>query len=211
MTRIGEPPEHTPLGERLAARTAPVAPDDESYGYAQGHFTEALSQPAIQLQEAFDPVDAAAFETVLDPARCPEWALPWLAQLAGLTLPATADTATQRQIIVALAPQKRGTTAMLEAAAGLYLTGSKTIYFRERDPTAADPPYTLEVVTRTDETPDPQAVLAALMAQKPGAIVLNYRNVVGWDYQQMTAEGGTYAQQTARFATYFDLSNNDPI
>ena len=44
---------------------------------------------------------------------------------------------------------------------------AKPCIFRERDPTGADPPYTLEVVTLTSETPDPAAVEAALRRQKP--------------------------------------------
>ena len=48
---------------------------------------------------------------------------------------------------------------MLRAAAGMYLTGAKTVFFRERD----EDPYHLEVVTRDEENPDPAKVLAALL------------------------------------------------
>ena len=63
-------------------------------------------------------------------------------------------------------------------------------------------------MTLTSETPDPAAVLAALLAQKPAGIVLTYRQVAGWDYQQMTAEGGTYADQSADYTTYTDLQEH---
>jgi hypothetical protein len=212
VSQLGQPPDYSPLGARLAERLAPLAPDDSSQGYALGHLCEALASKAIQLQEAFDPVDAASFETILDPARCPAWALPWLAQLAGLSLPTTADEATQRALITALAPQRRGTPAALEAAASLFLTGSKTVFFRERDPSGADPPYTLEVVTVESETPDPAQVLAALMAAKPAGIVLTYRSVLGWDYQAMTDEGAssawTYASLPPIFPTYRAMTEN---
>src|SRR5262249_13772648 len=160
-----------------------------------------------------DPVDADPFETLLDPARCPPWALPWLAQLVGLRLPTTLSVPDQRAFISALASHNRGTPAALEAAAGLFLTGNKTVYFPERDPTGTDPAYTLEVVTLDNETPDPAAVAAALQAQKPGGIILNYRHILGWDYQQMTAQGVTegwkYSSLGPIFPTYRDLTNND--
>jgi len=213
MTAIGNPPDHTVIGQRLADRTNQMAPDDALYGWAHAHLCEALGQPLLQFQEAFDPEDAAPFETLLDPQRCPPWALPWLAQLIGLRLPSTLTDSEQRAFIAALASHNRGTPAALAAAAGLYLTGNKTVMFRERDPTGTDPPYTLEVVTRDDETPDPDKVLVALMAQKPGGIVLLYRSVAGWDYEQMTLEGDehgwTYASLPPMFATYRQLAFNE--
>lgn len=206
MTALGSEPDHTPLGARLRERTGQMAPDDAEYGYAHAHLSEALAQPLLQLQEAFDPVDAAPFETILDPARCPEWALPWLAQLVGIALPTTGTPADARAAIAGLASHKRGSPAALEAAASQFLTGDKVVYFRERDPDSADPPYTLEVVTLASETPDPTAVLDALMLQKPGGIVLDYHTVAGWDYQAMTTRGGTYAALAAAYATYETLT-----
>jgi Phage tail protein (Tail_P2_I) len=210
MTQIGTQPAHTPFGQRLRERTQPLAFEDAAHGYAHAHLAEALAQPLLRLQQAFDPEDAAPFETLLDPERCPDWALPWLAQLVGIALPSTASVADQRTIIAELASHKRGTTAMLRAAAGLHLTGDKTVYFRERDQDGADPPYALQVVTLVTETPDPDAVLAALMAQKPGGIILNYGQVASWDYQEMTTRGATqrwsYASLPPMYATYADLA-----
>jgi len=214
MTPIGTPPDHTVIGLRLRERTAQIAVDDDQYGYAHAHLCEALGRPLLRFQQAFDPEDAAPFETLLDPNRCPDWALPWLAQLVGISnLPTTLTADERRAFIYALGSQGRGTPAQLAAAAGLFLTGNKTVYFRERDPSGADPPYTLEVVTRTDETPDPDKVLAALMAQKPGGIVLLYRQVAGWDYEEMTLEGAqagwTYASLPPMFPTYRELAFNE--
>jgi hypothetical protein len=210
-TRLGTPPNHTPLGQRLEARTDPIAPEDQTYGYAHAHLAEALSRGLIQLQEIFDPDDGSPpFSPLLDPARCPAWALPWLAQLVGVAIPATATEQQAREIIVGLAGHKRGTTAMLEAAAGFYLTGTKTVFFRERDPDSPDPPYTLEVVTLDDETPDPDAVRAALMAQKPAGIILNYRQVQGQDWQQVVTENATWNTVVSRYATWNDLVERTP-
>ena len=207
-TRLGTPPNHTPLGERLEDRTDPLAPTDHDHGYAHAHLSEALSRGLIQLQQVFDPEDGTPpFTPLLDPQTCPAWGLPWLAQLVGASIPQTATEDQARQIITGLASHRRGTTSMLEAAAGLYLTGNKTVYFRERD---GGDPYRLEVVTLDSETADPDAVRAALQAQKPGGIVLVYREVAGWDYQAMTAAGGTYAQLSAAFSSYANLAHNEP-
>lgn len=203
-------PVHTPLGARLRERTQPLAPDDASYGYAHAHLCEALGVMLKQVGEVFDPEgDVPPLAPILDVELCPDWALPWLAQLVGVVLPPGVPADDARTLIADVAGFERGTPASLEAAAGLFLTGSKTVYFRERDPTGADPPYTLEVVTLTSETPDPAAVLRALLAQKPGGIVLNYRNVAGWDYQAMTTEGGKYSALATRFTSYRRMSNNE--
>lgn len=201
-------PVHTPLGRRLRDRTQPLAPDDQRYGWAHATLSEALERPYQQFQEAFDPEDADPFETLLDPARCPAWALPWLAQLAGVTIPQTASEPQAREMIVSLAGQKRGTTAMLEAAAGMYLTGNKHVAFRERDQSAPDPPYTLEVVTLAGETPDPAATLAALMAQKPAGIVLTYRTVQGQDWQALKESGRTWRQTRTAYANWRNVRDN---
>jgi hypothetical protein len=203
-------PTHTPLGARLRERTQPLAPDDASYGYAHAHLCEALGRMLEQVAEVFDPEgDVPPLAPILDVELCPAWALPWLAQLVGVVLPYGVGDDEARTYIRDVAGFERGTPASLRAAAGLFLTGDKTVYFRERDPTGADPPYTLEVVTVASETPDAAAVLRALLAQKPGGIVLNYRTVAGWDYQQMTTEGGLYSALATRFTSYRRMSNNE--
>jgi hypothetical protein len=203
-------PVHTSLGARLRERTQPLAPNDELYGYAHAHLCEALARMLEQVGDVFDPEgDVPPLAPILDVELCPDWALPWLAQLVGVVLPAGVDPDDARTLIADVAGFARGTPESLRAAAGLFLTGDKTVMFRERDPTGADPPYTLEVVTVASETPDPAAVLRALLAQKPGGIVLNYRTVAGWDYQQMTTEGGPYSALKTRFTTYRRMSNNE--
>jgi hypothetical protein len=202
-------PELTPWGERLRERTEPLAPDDPEHGDAHAHLTGALAAALERAAEIYDPEDGPPGSPLLDVDRCPPWALPWLGQLVGVRLPAGVSDSDARVLIRSVAGWKRGTPAALRAAAGLYLTGTKTVYFRERDPTATDPPYTLEVVTREDETPDPAAVEAALLAQKPAGLVLTYRAVAGWDYQEMTAEGGKYSALPARFANYLMLAYNE--
>lgn len=204
-------PAHTSFGERLRERTQPLAPDDAANGFAHAYLCEAFSRMFREVQEVFDPDDPLPpFAPLLDPQLCPEWALPWLAQWVGTKLPDGVSPADARVIIADVAGFRRGTPAALRAAAQFYLTGTKTVYFRERDQDGADPPYTLQIVTLISETPNPDAVLAALTAQKPGGIILNYGQVETWDYQEMTNRGmtqrWTYSSLPPLYATYADLA-----
>lgn len=203
-------PTHTPLGARLRERTQQLAKDDAPYGYAHAHLCEAMMRGGIELSQAFDPPDPwAPFEPVLDPAACPPWALPWLAQLAGVTFTGSMTTDDQRNAIVTLQAQQRGKVSMLRAAVLPLLTGTQTMYFRERDGGDA---YALEVVTLTSETPDPAAVKAALLARLPAGLTLDFHTVVGWDYQAWTddaaARGETYRTNSPHYVTYSALTDN---
>lgn len=196
-------PEHTPFGQRLRDRTQPLALDDAEHGFAHAYLSEALSRPYLELQEVFDPEgDIPPVAPLLDPYLCPDWALPWLAQFVGLRLPVGMSADDARIVIAKASGFARGTPAAIKAAAGLYLTGTKSVQFRERNGSA----YALEVVTFTGETPDPAATQAAILAQKPGGIILSYRVIDSWDYQLMTERGGTYQQQSSDYATYADLA-----
>ena len=193
----------TPLADRLRERTQPLAPDDDDHGNAHAYLTGAMSTVLERVAAIYDPVEGLPGGPLLDVDRCPEWALPWLAQLVGVTIPGGMDTDTIREAIRSVAGWKRGTPAAMRAAAGFHLTGEKTVNFRERDPSGADPPYTLEVVTITTETPDPAAVELELRRQKPAGIVLTYRVVTGWDYQELTATGpDPYSALDDTYPTY---------
>lgn len=197
-------PSHTPLGARLRERTQPLAPDDERYDYAHAHLCEALNRSMEQVAEVFDPGgDIPPLAPILDLDLCPGWALPWLAQLVGVRLPAGVSDDDARELIANVSGFARGTPASLQAAASLTLTGNQTVAFRERD---AGDPYRLEVVTLTGETPDPTATQRALLAQKPGGIVLSYRTVEGQDWQAVTAK--TWRQARTAYASWRDLRDN---
>lgn len=199
-------PTLSALGERLRERTAPLAPTDATHGWAHAHLCEAIMVMAAEVGAIYDPPDPIPpTAPLLDPTLCPDWALPWLAQLVGVQLPASATPEQARELTTNVAGWKRGTPAALRAAAGMYLTGNKAVYFRERD---QGDPYALEVVTLQGETPDPAATLAALIAQKPAGIVLRYRTVTGQDWQAVKDSGRTWRQVRDHYATWRDLRDN---
>jgi hypothetical protein len=173
-----------------------------------------LAKFAGALGEMFQPVADVARDTpegpgwsaVLDLQRCPDEWLPWLAQFVGVALLAGSSPDDMRERIAGTDGFKRGTPESIRVATQATLTGTRHVTLRERDSNSADPPYTLEVVTLTGETPDPAATRAAILAQKPGGIVLAYRTVAGQDWQGVTAK--TWRQARATYATWRDLRDN---
>jgi hypothetical protein len=200
-----DPPfELTKLAGRLHDRALPLGEGEELRGFAYSILCEALLSAGVELAEGFDP-DAPHYPVgVLMTYNAPAWALPWAAQVVGLTLGPGLSEEQGRDLMRDAPNWKRGTTATMEALAGLYLTGDKTIFFRERD----GDPYYLEVVTRAGETPDPELVRKALEAAKPVGLILHYRTTAGWDYQELKASGpDPYSALRAAYATYRALSD----
>ena len=74
-------PELSPWGERLRERTEPLAPDDAEHGYAHAHLSGAMAEALERVAEIYDPEEGLPGSPLLDVDRCPDWALPWLAQL----------------------------------------------------------------------------------------------------------------------------------
>jgi len=115
--------------------------------------------------------------------------------------------ASQREYILALPASNRGTLKAFEEAARFYLTGNKTVFFKERDGGA----YRLTVVTYTLETPNEAQVRAALEAQVPGGIILTYNVVPGAAYIIIRTAYPTYKKLwETEFLTYNGLRNNLP-
>lgn len=197
-------PVHTPLGARLRERTQPLAPADADYGWAHAHLAEGIGRMLEQLAEVFDPEDpdVPPLAPILDVDLCPDWALSWLGQWAGVRLPAGTDPDVARELIRSVAGFSRGTPAALRAAASFYLTGTKTVYFNER---FGNDPYRLGVITLASETPDPALVLAAITAQKPGGIVLSYSAITGQTYRSVLTEVDSYRELRSTWPSYREL------
>lgn len=114
----------------------------------------------VMFQEVEDlasdgPLGQPGWSSLLDLNRVPDKALPWLAQFIGVSIPGGLTPADQRIRIQNTDGWKRGTPAAIAGAPLPYLTGTKTVILRERDPAASpnDPAYGLTVITRTSETP----------------------------------------------------------
>lgn len=208
---IDPPPNLESVAEDLYDAVYPLAWLDSAVGWHLAHFVGALGSMFQAVADvARDTPEGPGWSAVVDLPRSPDAWLPWLAQFSGAVIPPGTSPADARAYIASTDGFKRGTPAALRGALAATLTGSKTVYFRERAVGSADPPYTLEVVTLTSETPSPATSLAALLKQKPGGIVLIFNQVTGWDYTAMTAKGGAYSTLPALYATYADLTYNRP-
>jgi hypothetical protein len=118
-----------------------------------------------------------------------------------------------RQRIASTDGFQRGTVAALRGAAQATLTGAKTVLLRERDHDPADTPnyaYYLTVTTYTSQTPNPAATLAALLAQKPGGIVLTYHTLAGQDYLTLRTNHATYNDVRTTYASYDAVRTDTP-
>jgi hypothetical protein len=196
------------IAERLRARTAALAPDDDAYGWAHALLCGALGQAMAQVADIWDPEDPIPpGAPLLDVDLCPDWALPWLAQIVGVVVPSGATVDQARTLIRDVAGWKRGSPDALYSAASATLTGTKTVYFRERN---GGDPYALEVVTLTGETPDTSVVLASLMAQKPGGIALTYRTVTYWDWAAVKAGVTTWTALKTTYTTWQGVATKTP-
>ena len=158
----------------------------------------------------YDVIYGYAKDTIIDGKRAPGWAvlvhlylcpnegLGWLAQFIGVSLQYGLNDAEQREWIHSTDGWKRGSVAAFAAAAKPYLTGSKTVIFRERYTSA----YHVLVVTRTYETPDPTIVVNALLRQKPAGLVMEYHTVSGRIYLEVKEQNANYTAAKAAYVNY---------
>lgn len=200
-------PAYTYLGARLAERAGPLQrPEvDAQYAYAFGNLCEAMMHMYEDVALLVDPEDESPWVPLFDVELCPEFALPWLAQVVGVRLPASVTGEAAREYIKALSFEQTGKPETIIRVIQAVLTGSKSVTLYERSDGDA---YHLEIVTADSDTPDVQAVRDAIVACVPAAILVEYRQVLGWVYSAMTTEGGLYSALPPKFTSYKNLSDN---
>jgi hypothetical protein len=165
--------------------------------------------------QMFEPAEKAArdnkgsppWSMMFNPDTAPTYALAWLGQFVGVELDIRSQFESdddywsrQRQRIKNHLGFARGSLDAIKAAAGLYLTGNKTVFIQERDSSA----YHLTIITRTSETPDSDKVLREILKQKPAGIVLDYVVVAGRTFRETTATGNTFNDSAAEWPTFND-------
>ena len=151
---------------RLAERLTAFMPDPVLDAFLQAAaVVTKRSQEALRWDER-----GSGWRRMLDPTRCPAWALPWVAQLVGSPSLAGLTEEQQRAVVVDSPTLRRGTPASIRAAAQMHLTGTAEVHIAER----VDNAYTFLVQTHTSQTPEPDLVEAAVKAAKPAGLVLTY-------------------------------------
>jgi hypothetical protein len=178
---------------------APLARQDADYGWALLILCNAVGQMFQLLDDVErDSAEGPGWSPLLDLDRCPDEALPWLAQFAGVRLLPDSTPSEQRARIEATDGWKRGTPAALVGAAQATLTGSRQVILRERD----TDPYHLTIRTLTGQTPSATSTLNAILAQKPGGLTLDFAAVAGQDYAGLKTKKANYAAVKSGYVDY---------
>ena len=202
----------TVAGGRLYGELVPLA-----YADTDGHLETLCDAVGAMFEQAAQlagpgPAGEPGWSILLDVARCPGYALPWLGQFVGVNVDSTLDEAGQRQQIRAETGMARGTPASLVAAAQRYLTGTRAVILIERDAAVCStvPAYGLKVLTRTSETTDTGVVLAALIAAKPAGIILEYDTVDGQTWKDVIDNYASWGDVITTYSTWQDVIDNTP-
>jgi hypothetical protein len=192
----------TSFADAAYAELEPVAGHDAALG---NPLLTYLRSVGIMFQriDYFGRTDSAkdAWAALLDLEHTPDDALPWLGQFLGVEVDLGKSAAQQRDQITGVSGWARGSATAMRNAVAPLLTGNQQVIFSERD----GDPYTLTVITRSTETPDSSAVLAALLALKPAGIKLNYLVSTGNTYLEVRVTYATYTALRSAFATYAAL------
>jgi hypothetical protein len=192
-------PDLTPTGEFLWDEVGVAQPGDDRRGWPARMFIGAVARALGPLFDLVrDTDDGPGWSAVLSDERAPVWALPWLAQFAGVTLSPGLTEAQQRQRVCSPPSFDRGTFDGMVAAIGQTLTASRYVFALERQGS----PYRITIVTRTSETPNAAVTLAAAKSQKPAGLVLTHVVTAVRTYLENTTTAPTYASRTATYANY---------
>lgn len=169
-------------------------------------FCDALSMP-LHIWWELSHGDNEPWDTLLDPQRTPAEALPYLAQFVGLEIQPSWGEHQLRQEIEAPSQWARGRPGtMLDALKRTLSVDDPYIQFVEQYTSA----YILLVRTLTSQTPSESRSRAALMAQKPGGIVLDYDTIAGQNYLQLDTDYASYNAVEADYDTYADVAADTP-
>jgi hypothetical protein len=165
--------------DELYNRLLPIAYADEENGWPLLHFCSALGTMFQDVRDLVrDTDDGPGWSALFDIDRCPPFALAYLAQFRGVTLPSQlagqsdADyDAFARDYIRRADGKRRGSPDAIVAAAQRRLTGTRFVDLIERYGGSA---WQLVVVTLSEETPDHAGTLNDIVSQKPAGIVLTH-------------------------------------
>ncbi len=216
LAYLGEgpaPATNPPLVDRIY-QALPAAYRRTDPDRVLARFIESTTVAAGALElllDAFDyvPPDeggpAVDTSLLVDPAETawPEW-LAWLVGVdliaAGIRPDFTGDTPARLLIAEGVNGHKAGSNAAIAAAARRTLDGTRTVIVR---PGVDEDPHVITVSTAAAETPDPDALAAAVLAVLPAGHGLALDNNVGnW---QGVEDLGTWGDLEADAPTWGDL------
>jgi hypothetical protein len=152
---------------RLAAwhyqQLQPVARGDHLHGYPLAHYCAALWAPIEDLAELISdqPDGTTGYARAMMVETCPPSLLRWLGQQVGVWVPPGTSPEDARRMIRLTRGWKRGKIPAMVAEVKTTLTGTKSVIVTERYGTLPAAAHTVRLITKTSETPNPTATLAA--------------------------------------------------
>jgi hypothetical protein len=203
MTR----PAVSPLAEQVYGQLWPLTGQDETLGWALLLLVAVCAHPFAQVDALVGDTDQGpGWSPLFDIDRSPD--LDYTAGLVGDRSPEGLTDDQRRDHIRDVGGLRRGMPESLKAAAALHLTGAKTVTLYERDGNA----WWDTLITRTAETPDPAAVVAAVNdpTVKPAGRKITCHVYDGWTLDEMEAAYPTLDDLEAAFTTLDALEVNNP-
>jgi hypothetical protein len=202
------------VAEELYSIISPLAFEDEENDWALLIFCEALIGAVQIVREYSIPFWQGVradinWQTILSIDDTRGEALRWLAQFVGVVIVpqlVLENDNDLRDYIKSLPGFTRGSPNAMRAEISRFLTGNKTVIFRERYGGA----YKLEVRTYTSETPDSAKVLSAIISQKPAGISLNYQALAGQEWQQLFTNYPTWNDVYNTYHDWQDVVEDTP-
>jgi hypothetical protein len=183
----------------------PYYVDDDGSLFAFALALAAMFEPVEQCVRAGDDPDAQPpLSQMLDPYRCPDFGLEWLAQFPGQKLIGS-DPASWRRQIASPSNWNRGSVPHIRAAVAETLIGSRTVLVFERQPgvwSSGENISHYTVATIIDETPTSAATAQAVADTTPSGKFSLYQSITRRTYASVMAQFATYADAMAAYATY---------
>lgn len=169
----GTPPDISASGEYLYDRVLPLFIDDEEFGWFGRHLCDAIMAMMQGLDRIILDTDRnPGWTSIADPNTTPDAWIFWTAQLLGVELPPGITVDEAREVISLHPAQNRGTIIAMVRRVQNTLNGRRIVHIIERP---AGKAYHLQFTTVTGETPDPEASELALLAEKPGGLVMVFK------------------------------------
>lgn len=150
--------------------------------------------------------DEPGWSMPFDLERAPLGVLPWTAQFVGSTIVPAMSDSDARSAIRTPDGFSRGLERAMRAAGERTLTGSRRLIIYPRIPD----PFTVYIRSLHIETPDPGATEAALRAQTPWWLNLDYAAVTGLSYVDVASRWESYDAVEAEGVTYGDIEVMPP-
>jgi hypothetical protein len=213
--RVAAPPEPppppvepitTPFQQDVYRSVTPLADQDAAVGWHLLKYIGAIAKmydPIVTLVEDDLENGHPGWSMLLDPDRAPDHeTLDYMGQFAGVRPRSGLDLASHRIRVKETDGMNRGSPGAIEGAARQRLTGTRTAYLLERYGSA----YRFGVTTLAAETPNPAAVLADLLEQKPGGDILIFTQIPGGaQYDTVTYTHSTYNEVESLYVDYNEV------